>query len=770
MIPFTQLCFPTVNWGNIVTSSSRTDFKDKIQYYNIPCGFDIETTSFMSSSIDDSGKKVYHKRATMYIWQMSLNGVEVYGRTWSQLKVFVGQLKQNLGLYHRKRLIIYVHNLSFEFMFLLGHFKITDVFARKNRHPISCVLDDCIELKCSYFLSGLSLEKVAENLTTVKIEKLGGNLDYEKIRHYKTVLEPEELDYCALDVRIIYHYIKEEIVKNENNITKIPLTKTGYVRRYVRNKIKEKYNYKVYREKIKEFMAADADLFTTLYKAFAGGYTHANVDYIGITMPDVESIDLTSSYPAQMIMHRYPMTTFKHINILSIEKFLEYIKTSACVFRIKILDLQPKSSHHVLSLSKCEYINNYQVDNGRIVSADCVVTYMTDVDWRTFNMFYKIDTEKIYVDKFYFAKYKYLYKPILESILDLYETKTKLKGVKGKEEEYLVSKGMINSAYGMTVTNPVNDDIIFNDEDYEWKANEPDMSEALLKNLNNGNQFLCYQWGVWVTAWARYELLRCVYEMGDDVLYCDTDSIKFVNYKSHKAFIEKYNKEVQEAMLESASVNGFGTEKLNPKDIKGEHHFLGLWTDEGMYVNFKTLGAKRYAYEKINKKTGELEFHFTVSGLSPRVWFRTYDEETNSYLEEETTSYSDCIKKIKTPTSYIVKHGKFDYFLDQMTIPAEYSRKNTLSYGKEPFTCALTDYQGNTVEVSEIRYIHIAPSDFHMGLATDFIEYLLNLHESEEPHAPRTVRKELAVNFLQTDEGLLDNKRRKFYVQNGIID
>ena len=754
MIPFTQLSFPTVNWGNIITTTSKFDSKHKIQYYNIPCSFDIETTSFLSNTVNEKGKKEIHKRATMYIWQMSLNGVEVYGRTWSQLKVFLGQLKTNLGLYHNKRMIIYVHNLSYEFMFLLGHFKISDVFARKTCHPIYCILEDCFELKCSYFLSGLSLEKVAENLTSVKLEKLGGNLDYEKIRHYKTVLEPEELEYCALDVRIVYYFIKEEIAKNDNNITKIPLTKTGYVRRYVLNKIKEKYNYKIYRDKIKEFMAADEDLFTTLYKAFAGGYTHANADYVGITMPDVYSIDLTSSYPAQMIMHRYPMTTFKTVKILSVEKFLEYMKTMACVFRIKILDLKPKTTHHILSLSKCEYIENYEIDNGRVIKADCVVTYMTDVDWRTFNMFYDIDVNKIYVDKFYCAKYKYLYKPILEAILDLYEAKTVLKGQIGKEEEYLVSKGMINAAYGMTVTNPVNDEIILNDE-FEWSINRPVLQEALDKNLNNGNQFLCYQWGVWVTAWARYELLRCVIEMNEDVLYCDTDSIKFVDYEKHKAFIEKYNNEVREEMLRSASINGFGTEKLNPKDIKGKHHFLGLWTNEGMYVNFKTLGAKRYAFEKINKDTGELEFHFTVSGLTPRTWFRTYDEETGTYLEEKTTSYSDCIKKIKTPTSYIATHGKFDYFIDQMKIPAEYSRKNTLTYCREPYTCTLKDYQGNTVEVSEICYIHMAPSEFHMGLATDFIDYLIGIEESDERHAPRAVRDELAVNFMQTEGSLI---------------
>lgn len=746
MIHFTQLCFPTVNWGNIVKAYNKHDHREKIEYYNIACSFDIETTSFLQD-VKEGNKKLKKKRACMYIWQMSLNGVEVYGRTWSQFHIFLGQLEHFLGLYNKRRLICYVHNLSYEFMFLLGHSNITDVFARKSCHPISCLLDGCIELKCSYFLSGLSLAKVAENLTTVSVSKLNGYLDYNKIRHSRTPLTEEELEYCAYDVRIIIYYIREEIARNDNDITKIPLTKTGYVRRYVRNKIKEKYNYKIYRDKIKEFMASDADLFTTLYKAFAGGYTHANVDYVDICMDDVHSIDFTSSYPAQMLMHKYPMTRFIYEDIISYEKFLEYIDREACVFRIKLTNIEPLTSHHTLSESKCEMIFNKRIDNGRVISADCIVTYMTDVDFKTFCMFYKFDKSQVNVDKFYHAKYKYLYKPILESILDLYSDKTLLKGNKDKIMEYLVSKGMLNSIYGMCVTNPVNDEIYIKD-DFTWDYNRPDLQEALNKNRDNGNQFLCYQWGVWVTAWARYELLRCVREIDSDVLYCDTDSIKFVDYDSHKHFIENYNNEIKKLLEKSMIMNGFETERLDP-DGK---HFIGIFTYEGKYDKFKTLGAKRYAYEK------DGEFYITVSGLTPMVNFEELDPSTINTPFKTTYQkhlpYKCCIEKIKSPTSFIVKNGKFIYFRDRMTIPAEYSRSYTHSYIREPYTCELTDYLGNTAEVSEYCYIHMMPSDFNMGLAVDFLDYLEGI-EHEERQAPRTVRDELAVNFMQTERSLL---------------
>ena len=119
---------------------------------------------------------------------MCLNGVSVYGRTWSQLIWFLGELRMKLSLSPEQKLVIYVHNLCYEFHFLMGHIPITNVFARKKHKPMKCELYGCIELRCSYFLSGLSLAKTAENLTNHKLEKKIGDLDYTKMRHYKTPL------------------------------------------------------------------------------------------------------------------------------------------------------------------------------------------------------------------------------------------------------------------------------------------------------------------------------------------------------------------------------------------------------------------------------------------------------------------------------------------------------------------------------------------------------------------------------------------------------
>ena len=83
--------------------------KDKInyrkkQYYNIPCAFDIETTSTYLN-----GEKV----AFMYAWTLNINGTSIIGRTWEQLEMCIETIHQNLYTNHERIFVIYIHNLAF---------------------------------------------------------------------------------------------------------------------------------------------------------------------------------------------------------------------------------------------------------------------------------------------------------------------------------------------------------------------------------------------------------------------------------------------------------------------------------------------------------------------------------------------------------------------------------------------------------------------------------------------------------------------------------
>ena len=134
----------------------------------------------------------------------------------------------------------------------------------------------------------------------------------------------------------------------------------------------------------------------------------------------------------------------------------------------------------------------------------------------------------------------YLPKPIIESLLNLYIDKTQLKGVENKEVEYLLSKGMLNSVYGMTVTDIVRDEHNYNNID-GWFEETGDTLKQIDKYNKSKNRFLYYAWGVWITAYARFNLWTGILAMGTDYVYSDTDSIKLLNYNDHIEYINKYN-------------------------------------------------------------------------------------------------------------------------------------------------------------------------------------------------------------------------------------
>ena len=121
-----------------------------VQYYSVPCGFDIETSSFMNG--DD-------KVAIMYEWTFGIDGYIIIGRTWGEFIYLLDALKRHFKLDNDKRLLIGVHNLAFEFQFIRKWFKWDKVFSIDKRKPVYAVTDG-LEFRCTYILTNLTLEKV----------------------------------------------------------------------------------------------------------------------------------------------------------------------------------------------------------------------------------------------------------------------------------------------------------------------------------------------------------------------------------------------------------------------------------------------------------------------------------------------------------------------------------------------------------------------------------------------------------------------------------
>lgn len=126
------------------------------KYYRVPATFDIETTTI--SNVE----KPY---AFMYIWQFCLDGKVVIGRTWKEFNLFIDELINALGLEEDKKLVIYVHNLSYEFEFIRDFLEFKDVFATAKRKVLKASTNE-LEFRCSYYLSNMNLAKFISNPLT----------------------------------------------------------------------------------------------------------------------------------------------------------------------------------------------------------------------------------------------------------------------------------------------------------------------------------------------------------------------------------------------------------------------------------------------------------------------------------------------------------------------------------------------------------------------------------------------------------------------------
>lgn len=653
--------------------------KKNIEYIELPCSFDIETSSFYNKNNE--------KTAIMYNWQLQIKENTIIGRTWKEFFDVLQILQRIFKISSKRILTVYVHNLSFEFQFMRKWFEWKKVFAIKRRTPISALTNDGILFKCSYILSGLSLEKVAENLTKHKIQKLVGDLDYSKIRHSETEIKKSELPYMVNDVRIVVAYIWE-LMEKEGSITKIPLTATGFVRRHCKEILTKN---KKYLKKIKS-LTLEPEEYNIVRRSFIGGFTHANFNSIGKIFENVASFDFTSSYPFVMLTQYFPMSKGVKVKIESLEQAKEYLKEYCCIFKVRFTNLKAKPGipDNYLSFSKIEekITDDAILNNGRIYSTPQATVCITEIDFDIICKTYTFDT--VQFADFYIYNRGYLPKEFMEIILELYKNKTELKGVLGKEEEYLKSKGMLNSLYGMAVTNIIREENKYFDD---WEEPEyPEIEKAINSYNNQYGRFLFYPWGVYVTAHARRNLWTGILACGNDYKYSDTDSIKITNYEKHLDYIEKYNARCIDLIKKVCEWYKFNFEDFEPTDINGKKHLIGVWDFEGVYNRFKTLGAKRYITEKNNKIT------LTCAGVGKKAGA--------NYLQ-------------KTYGEKAIEH-----FTNKLIFPVGECGKLTHTYIDDPKTGYVKDYNGNVGKYCELSSVHLENGFYNMNLAENFIEFL----------------------------------------------
>lgn len=566
--------------------------------------FDIEVTSAWMYEgrliAYEAGKSAdfwneLEKFALPYVWQFSFNDQVYYGRELQEFKLLLEDIPKDL------QCIIWVHNLAYEFQFLLNILEVSSVFARAPHKPFKCSFKERsgIEFRCSYMLTNMSLAQWGDQL---KLPKLVGELEYNYMRTPKTPLFDYELDYCERDCEVVYKGILEHL-KTYKDVWDIPLTSTGKVRRVVKKRVTNDADYM---REVKRTIPKNASEYKRLQQIFAGGYTHANRKYLDdIVRGTIHHVDIASSYPAILCAYKFPYNKWVYIGrqMPKVSTFKDY----AYIMQLHFKNIRAVSWNTYISASKT-IGSKYLFDNGRVLAAEDLKITCTEQDFLTISHNYTWD--ELEIEACWKCKKRYLPKIFVEHVLELYHDKTTLKGV--DPLRYAISKQYINSMFGMCVTALFQSDVKFEfGAADEWVIEDLDALQVnagldKLKIWYSKKYFLSYSVGCWVTAYARRRLWELIEYTDKDMIYTDTDSLFYLGEYDFSWF----NDDITERLKTACDHHKIDFALTMPLDPAGQAHPLGILESEDDVEAFRTLGAKKYCEEREGK------LYLTVAGVN----------------------------------------------------------------------------------------------------------------------------------------------------------
>lgn len=668
---------------------NKRRFKKTIRFVNIPCAFDIECSSFY----DAAGNKT----AIMYIWQLCINGICFYGRTykefWEMLECF-----RDAGYGAMKRFVFYVHNLSYEFNALHKYMLVGDYFAIDSRKPLYVSDIRGVEFRCSYRLSGYSLAYLGDRmLFKYPVKKSVGDLDYYLLRSPETKLSRKEMGYCINDVRVVTNYIQERL-ENGQTIANIEITKTGKVRNELYKACLRKGDRKHRKPFIQCMQECTIDSIETYREqkeATSGGFTHSNIINTGkvFRIQDGKGIvgyDISSDYPFFMATRKVPYGQPMKRDVITLREYKNIVNAGFHIIaRFRFTDLNSTFIYdYYISQSKCYDYNEHDIrsSNGRVVRCfNHLSTTINEDDFAVIERTYEWSAIRITDVLIYDSNY--LPKPFVETVLHFYEQKTTLKGVKGREPEYMNFKEMVNSIYGCMLTDMVRP--VYTYQDGMYDVSMGDIWQQIDDYNKKKSRTSAYVWGGYITSGARRKLWEeAILPMAERYVYADTDSCYTIYDESVKAHFDAINEKVIQELEKVSKIRNIPLEKFMPKTIKGIEKPLGVWEADEM-KDFKTLGAKRYITRDASGK-----YAITVAGLS------------------------------KSAVGYIESEGGFDYFKNGMYIPPSDSGRITATYIDDLREGVMQDYKGAYYKYTIRCGVHFEPAEYNMSMHKLFIEYI----------------------------------------------
>lgn len=541
-----------------------------------------------------------------YIWQFGINNDVIYGREFKDLSLFIDELNNVLIA----KPIIWTHNNSYEFQFLLNIDKFDTIFARAPHRIIYAECERYMS-RCTWQLTRLSLEDWG--IQTGKTQKLVGDLDYTELYTPKSILPKKAMDYSENDIIIMYEGI-QPYKERYGHYASIPLTQTGEIRREIKSLYAGDTEHALL---MTDMLAKDKEEYERLKKLVEGGISHANMWKVDKIWNNGRARDITSSYLYEMTCTKVPISPFNRYYDTSDWKKYLYDDKHIAYFRVKFIGIDSKLDNHYLSAYKRISGRGIAVDNGRLISADLWERYVTDIDLQMILRSY--DYEKIEILEMYVANAGYLDKREIELILEKYANKTSLKGLELFEALYMQAKQFANCIYGMKLTDDFQATIIF-DGIKDWSEDETKNIDAVLadKHKKWWNNYTAYTQGIWIVAGARRSLwIPIIEELDKDIIYYDTDSWKYKG--DHERYFERYNAERWEKLCAALKSMNIDIARAQPKTPKGEIKRLGECALDPDWKSFKTLGSKRYAYIDYDGK-----LHLTIAGVNKKYGAKAF--------------------------------------------------------------------------------------------------------------------------------------------------
>ena len=343
----------------------------------------------------------------------------------------------------------------------------------------------------------------------------------------------------------------------------------------------------------------ELDLYLRVNKA---SFYFTNPTFINKTLENVRGYDISSSHLGFILRKKYPSTEALKVEGDEVFRILDK-DWYAWIGEFEFIGLKEKVKLPI-DLRKFGYLND----------DDNWVLILTNAHWSAFRRLFSC--EQVIPRNFFRFENKELQRNYAKMANTLYEEK---EHYKKNSDSYVSSifKFRTELPFGQSIKNPVWHWTVYRDEEknefIKEKAEEPtfeDMIDRIKKSA------LPMQVGIWTAAYSWAEEVNMILDLGpENVIYGDTDCVKFVNKEELVDIIEKHNKEIdREVKIISNKRNMLET---SPK--------IGRWKDEGIFTQFKAIGVKWYLF---NSNKG---LEVKAAGADNKILINWLKEQDNPF-------------------------------------------------------------------------------------------------------------------------------------------